>query len=89
MRRILRILVRAIAVLALLAAAAVAYAVVSVGRRVDAVHATTVPAVPAAGGPEAVARGRYLVTSVATCIDCHDTDFTTRTSAGACSWTRR
>lgn len=75
MKRLLRVLLRLVAVVLLLAVAAAVYAVLSVDRRIGAVHAVTVPSVPALSGPEAVERGRYLVTNVAACIDCHDRDF--------------
>lgn len=75
MKRLLRVILRLVLVLLLIAASVVVYAVVNVHRRLDRTYTTVAPSVPPLSGPEAVARGRYLVTTVASCTDCHDSDF--------------
>jgi cytochrome c553 len=75
-KRLLRYLLYAAAALLLAVAGLVAYGYLNLHNRADRAYAVTVPPVVVPhGDPAAIERGRYLATSVASCVDCHDKDF--------------
>jgi cytochrome c553 len=76
MKRLMRYVLYLVATLALAIAGLLAYAYVNVHNRMD--RAYSVPTIQVEvphGDPAAIERGRYLATSVASCVDCHDKDF--------------
>jgi cytochrome c553 len=76
LKRLLRYLLYVFAALLLVVGGLVAYGYVNVYSRMDRTYAVQPPGVAIPhGDPVAIERGRYLVTHVASCVDCHDTDF--------------
>jgi cytochrome c553 len=76
LRRLLRYLLYAIALIVLVAGGLVAYGYANVNSRADRTYAVTPPSLQIPhGDAAAIERGRYLATSVASCVDCHDSDF--------------
>jgi mono/diheme cytochrome c family protein len=74
MRKVVRILVRVVAALVVLAALLVTTAYVLVQRRQARQWHVTAPAIAIPDDEAAVARGRRLATVVSVCADCHGTD---------------
>jgi cytochrome c553 len=75
-KRLLRYLLYSVAVILLAVAGLVAYGYLNLHSRMDRTYAVTVPPVVVPhGDAAAIERGRYLATSVASCVDCHDNDF--------------
>lgn len=76
LKRLLRYVLYLLAALILVVAGLVAYGYVNVYSRMDRTYAVATPSVVIPhGDPAAIERGRYLATSVASCVDCHDKDF--------------
>jgi mono/diheme cytochrome c family protein len=71
MKRFLRILIRVIAIVLLAAGMFVGYACYSVRTRMAKTYAVTVPATNVAADPALLERGRYIVTKMVVCGDCH------------------
>ena len=76
LKRLLRYLLYIVAALLLAIAGLVGYGYVNTYHRMDRAYAVSVPRVTVPhGDAEAIARGRYLATTVSSCTECHDTDF--------------
>jgi cytochrome c553 len=75
-RRLLRFLLYALAILLVAVIGLVAYGYFDVYRRMDRTYAVSAPSlVIPHGDAAALERGRYLATTVASCVDCHAADF--------------
>jgi cytochrome c553 len=76
LRRLLRYFLYLLAALLLIVGGLVTYGYVNVYERMDRSYAVAAPrvAIPH-GDADAIERGRYLATTVASCVDCHDKDF--------------
>jgi mono/diheme cytochrome c family protein len=71
MRRVLRILLRIIAAVLLIAGMFLGYACYNVHARMAKTYAVTTPPLDIKSDPDLVERGRYLTTHVIVCADCH------------------
>jgi cytochrome c553 len=76
LKRVFRYLLYLLGALVLAVAALVAYGYLNVHGRMDKTWAVSTPPLQIPhGDPAAIERGRYLATTVASCVDCHDADF--------------
>jgi cytochrome c553 len=74
MRRLIRWVVRIVAVLAAVIAAGIGYVYFKTSRQMAAVHHVAVPNIRIPSDPASIERGRYIAERVSMCTDCHGTD---------------
>jgi cytochrome c553 len=73
-RTLLKWIARLAVAVVILILALVGYVYVASGRRMAQTYSVTVPSITFRTDADALARGKYLVETVSSCVDCHDKD---------------